>query len=159
MARFGLNLLVLVVAALVPFVPAHGPLEDIKTVQLEPTAIPNPDKVKIEGASNLLQDNLRDALRAANFEIGDSPVRAHIVLDEFTSGSTAERVLFGTYGLGRSYLDSHLVISGGDKQLANVRIHVRGNFAMNGFEGGKTQSRQAENRFEKRLVEELNKLK
>lgn len=159
MFRFHANFLALIFAAILPLVAAHGPLEDVKTVQLDPTTVSNPDKVKIEGASSLVQDNLRDALRAANFEIGDSPIRARIVLDEFTSGSTAERVLFGTYGLGRSYLDSHLVISDGDKQLANVRIHVRGNFAMNGFVGGKTQSRQAENRFQKRLLEELNKLK
>ena len=159
MSRFCATLIAAILASLVPLVPAHGPLEDVKAVQLEPTVISNPDRVKVDGASSLVQDNLRDALRAANFEIGDSPVRAHVVLDEFTAGSTAERVLLGTYGLGRSYLDSHLVISDGNKQLVNVRIHVRGNFSMSGFEGGKTQSRQAENRFEKRLLQELNKLK
>ncbi|HET9401571.1 MAG TPA: hypothetical protein VFO34_11540 [Candidatus Acidoferrales bacterium] len=159
MFRICASFIAVSLAAVFPLVPVRGPLESVKTIRLEPTVISNPDKVKVDGASALVQDNLRDALRSANFEIGDSRVRAHIELNEFTAGSTAERVLFGTYGLGRSYLDSRLVISDGDKQLANVRIHVRGNFSMSGFEGGKTQSRQAENRFQKRLLQELNKLK
>lgn len=147
----------LVFAATLPLLA--GPLTNVKTIQLDPTIVPNPGKVKVEAASNLMQDSLHDALQAANFEIGDSPIHAHLVLDKFDSGSTTERVLFGGYGAGRSTLDTHLVVSDGDREVANVRIRVHGNFAFASYEGGGAQSRQAEKSFQKRLLEEINKLK
>ena len=136
-----------------------GPLVNVKTVQIDPTIVPNPVKVKVEGANSLMEDSLRGALQAANFEIGDSPIRAHLVLDAFNSGSTTERVLFGGYGAGRSTLDTHLVISDGGREVASVRIRVHGNFAFASYEGGSAQSRQAEKSFQKRLLEEIKKLK
>jgi hypothetical protein len=89
------NCVLLLFAATLPLLA--GPLENVKTIQTDPTVVPNPVKVKVEGANSLVEDSLRDALQAANFEIGDSPIRAHLVLDAFNSGSTTERVLFGGY--------------------------------------------------------------
>lgn len=70
-------------------------LRGIKTVQVDPTVIGNPEKVKEDFAANLVEDSLRNALRSSNFEIGDAPIKAHIVLDEFSSGNTAKRLLVG----------------------------------------------------------------
>lgn len=76
--------------------PSGHPLQGVKTIQVEPTVVPKPEAVKETSAPNMVQDSLKNAIRAANIELADSaPVRAHIVLDEFTSGSTAKRVLIG----------------------------------------------------------------
>jgi hypothetical protein len=52
--------------------------------------VSNPSEVKEDYAADMLRDNLRAALKSAGFEIGDSPVKAHLVLDEFTSGRWRE---------------------------------------------------------------------
>jgi hypothetical protein len=135
-------------------------LRGVKAVQVEPTVIANAAKVKEEFAANLMQDSLRNALRSANFETPEAaPVRAHIVLDEFSSGSTAKRLVVGM-GAGRSTVDGRLVIQdGAGKELANVKIRVRGNLAWSGYQGGNTQRSQATNSFDKRLMEEIARLK
>ena len=136
-----------------------GPLHEVKAIQVDPTTVPNPDKVKDQAAPNLVQDSLKNALRTANIEIGDSPIHAHIVLDEFTSGSTAKRVLVGL-GAGRSAVTCHLVVVNADgKELANTLIHVRGNLAWSPYQGDNTQRRQAVTSFEQRILEEIEKMK
>jgi hypothetical protein len=135
------------------------PLAGIKIVQVDPTVVLNPDKVKEEHAANQVADSLRNALKDANFEIGDAPIRAHIVLDEFTSGSTAKRFMVG-FGAGRSTVDCRLVILDADgKELANAKIRVRGNLIFSPYQGNNTQRRQAVSSFEQRLLEEIEKLK
>ena len=95
-----------------------APLRDVKTIQVEPTIVPNQEKVKEPSAPNLVQDSLKNALRVANIEIAESaPIRAHIVLDEFTSGSTAKRVLIGL-GAGRSTVTCRLVLQDADGKEA-----------------------------------------
>jgi hypothetical protein len=135
-------------------------LRDVKAVQVNPTVVANPAKVKADFAPVLLQDALRNALRNANFETPDSaPVRAHIVLDEFSSGSTAKRFVVG-FGAGRSTVDGRLVFQGEDgKELANTRIRVRGNLAWSAYQGGNRQRSQAVNSFDERLMEEIARLK
>jgi hypothetical protein len=81
----------------------------VKTVQVDETVIPNPSKVKEDHAANQVADSLKRALRDADLEIGESPLRAHIVLDEFTSGSMAKRVMLG-FGAGRNTVDCRLVL-------------------------------------------------
>jgi len=137
-----------------------GLLRDVKNVQIDPTVVSAPDKVKEPSAPNLMQDSLRNAFRAANFEIADgAPIRAHIVLDAFTSGSTAKRFLVG-FGAGRSTIDCHLVLQDADgKELANVPLHVRGNLAFSPYEGNNTQRRQAGNSVDQRILEEIEKMK
>lgn len=135
------------------------PLAGVKTVQVDDAVISDPQKVKEEHASNQVTDSLRNALKAANFEVGDAPVRAHIVLDEFSSGSTAKRFLVG-FGAGRSTVDCRLVIQDADgKELSSTKIRVRGNLIFSPYQGNNTQRRQAVSSFEQRLLEEIEKLK
>jgi hypothetical protein len=136
------------------------PLRGVKTIQVDPTIVSNPAKVKEEAAPNLVQDSLKNAIRTANIDIGDSaPIRAHLVLDEFTSGSTTKRVLVGM-GAGRSSVTCHLVVQDASgKELANKEIHVRGNLAWSPYQGNNTQRRQAVSSFDQRLLEEIEKMK
>jgi hypothetical protein len=134
-------------------------LRDVKTIQVNPTVVSQPDKVKEDFAPTLIEDSLRNALKNANFEVGTAPIQAHIELDEFTSGSTTKRVLVG-FGAGRSTVDGRLVFKDGTgKELATVPIRVRGNLAWSGYQGGNTQRRQATNAFDQRLMEEIARLK
>src|SRR3954452_25514580 len=66
-------------------------LATVATVQVDTAVVSNPEKVKEEHAANLVTDGLRNALRAANLEVGESLIHAHIELRQFTSGSTATR--------------------------------------------------------------------
>ena len=156
---FGL-VAVLPLKAQQPASTISGVLHDIKAVQVEETVIPNPDKVKETSASNLVRDSLKNALRLADFQVAENaPVRAHLILEEFTSGSTAKRFIVG-FGAGRSTVTCRLVLQDqSGKELANVRIHVRGNLAFIPYQGNNTQRRQAVSSLDQRLLEELEKMK
>ena len=134
-------------------------LRDVKAVQVNPTVVANPDKVKADYAPVLLQDALRNALRTANIETPNvAPIRAHLVLDEFTSGNTAKRFVVG-FGAGRSTVDARLVFQDEDgKELASTRIRVRGNLAWGAYQGADRQRSQAVNSFDERLAEEIARL-
>lgn len=136
------------------------PLRDVKTVQVDPTIVANPDKMKEGSAPNLIRDSLISAFRSANIEVAESaPVRAHIVLNEFTSGSTAERFLVG-FGAGRSTIDCLLTLTDADgKELKSVKLRVRGNLAFSPYQGNNTQRRQAVNSIDQRFLEEIEKMK
>lgn len=135
------------------------PLANVKVIQVEPTVVSKPEKIKEEHAPNLVADSLRNALKLANFEIGEAPVRAHIVLDEFTSGSMAKRFVIG-FGAGRSTVDCRLVLQGASgKELVNRRIRVRGQVLFSPYQGDQTQRRQAVSSFEQRLLEIIETLK
>ena len=135
-------------------------LRDVRAIQVLPTVVSKPEKVKEDFAPNLLQDSLRNALRSSNFEVvEDAPIKAHIVVDEFSSGSTAKRMLVG-FGAGRSTVSGRLVFQNAEaKELANIPLKVRGNLLFSGYQGGDTQRRQATNSFEQKLVEEIARLK
>lgn len=135
-------------------------LRDVGAVQVDPTVIANADKVKEEFAAVLMQDSLRNAFRSSNFDTpASAPIRAHIVLHEFSSGSQTKRLLVGM-GAGRSTVDGSLVIQDAEgKELANVKIRVRGNLAWSSYQGGNTQRAQATNSFDRRLIEEIARLK
>jgi hypothetical protein len=134
-------------------------LLDVTTVQVEPTVIPDPDKVKEDFAASLVTDSLINALKESNLQVGESSVRAHIVLEEFSSGSTAKRLLVGL-GAGRSVVDGRLIFTDASgRELANVGIRVRGNLLFSSYQGGNTQRRQATNAFEQKLTEEIARLK
>jgi len=155
LAILGFALLVLNAAA-----EKTTPLKGVTNVQVDPTVIAKPENVKEEHAANLVQDSLRNAFKSANFNIVDSaPIRAHIVLEEFTSGSGAKRFMVG-FGAGRSTVDGRLVVQDADgKELANVKIRVRGNLAFSPYQGNNTQRRQAVSSFDQRLLEEIEKMK
>ena len=135
-------------------------LRDVKAVHVTPTVVANPEKVKEDFAPNLVADMLRNALKSSNFEVAESaPVTAHLVLEEFSSGNTAKRVLIG-FGAGRSSVSGRLIFKDADqKELANIPIKVRGNLMFSGYQGDNTQRRQASNAFEQRLMEEIARLK
>lgn len=134
-------------------------LKDVKTIQVNPTVVSQPDKVKEDFAPSLIEDSLRNALKDSNFEVAEAPVRAHIVLDEFSSGSTAKRFLVG-FGAGRSTVDGRLVFQNEKgEEIASVRLKVRGNLLFGGYQGGNTQRRQATTAFEQRLIEEIARFK
>jgi hypothetical protein len=135
-------------------------LRDVRAVKVLPTVVSNPDKVKEDFAPNLVQDSLRNVLRDSNFEISEAaPIKAHIVLEEFSSGSTAKRVLVG-FGAGRSTVVGRLVFQGADdKELVNIRIRVRGSLLFSAYQGANTQRRQATGSFDQKLIEEIARLK
>ena len=135
-------------------------LTGVKTIQVQPTVIANPDKVKEDFAATLVHDALRNALQSSNLEVvDDATISAHIVLEEFSSGSTAKRVLVGL-GAGRSTVAGRLVLHEADgRELANVRIRVRGSLAFSSWQGGATQRRQAVDSFDQKLLEEIARLK
>lgn len=134
-------------------------LREVKAVQVLPTVVPNPEKVKEDFGPNLVQDNLKNALQTANIEVKEAPIKAHIILEEFSSGSTAKRVLIGL-GAGRSTVTGRLVFQDADgKEIANIRIHVRGNLAWSPYQGNNSQRKQAVSSFEQKLMEEIEKLK
>ncbi len=152
-----LSMVVMLVAGIAN---AEKPLAGVKAVQVDATVVPNPEKVKEEHAPNQVADSLRNALRDANFEVAETaPIRAHIVLDEFTSGSMAKRFMVG-FGAGRSTVECRLIIQDAEgKELASKKIRVRGNLAFSPYQGNNTQRRQAVTSFEQRLLEEIEKLK
>ena len=137
-----------------------GPLRNVKSIQVDATAVSKPDAVKDASAPNLIQDSLKNALHSASIEVADTaPVHAHIVLDEFTSGSTAKRFMVGL-GAGRSTIDCRLVLQDAEgKEIASTRIRVRGNLMFSPYQGNNTQRRQAVNSFDQRLLEEIEKMK
>lgn len=161
--RFSMTVSAVVTACALAGTPLGGQrvtiLRDVKTIQVKPTVVANPDKVKEDFAPTLVADMLRNVLRDSNFEVADAPVSAHLVLEEFSSGSTAKRVLVG-FGSGRSTVAGRLVIQDSEnKELASVRIRVRGNLMFSGYQGDNTQRRQASNAFEQKLMEEIARLK
>jgi hypothetical protein len=142
------------------FCSPGGVLENVRKIQVDPTVIAQPEKVKDAVAANLVRYDLRAAFRDALFEEGDSPIRAHIVLNEFSSEGTAKRLMdFGT-GRNPRTVDGSLVIQDASgKELANVKIHVHGSVASSPADGNNTQGRQPTSDFERRLLEEIERLK
>ena len=162
--RMPISVLALIAAVMLPTGQTQAQrvpvLRGIRAVNVTPTLVSNPEKVKEEFGANLVEDSLRNALRSSSFEISDDArVKAHIVLDEFTSGNGAKRVLVG-FGAGRSTISGRLVFQD-DKgtDIANVPLKVRGNLLWNSYQGGTTQRRQATNAFDQKLAEEIARLK
>lgn len=136
-----------------------GPLTGVKAIQVDPTVVSNSERVKEAWAANWVHDKLVAALQETGFQTGDAPIHANIVLDEFTSGSMAKRFLVGL-GAGRSSITANMILEDASgKHLSATRIHVRGALIFSPYEGGNTQTRQAENSFQQKLVEEIEKLK
>jgi Domain of unknown function (DUF4410) len=137
-----------------------GVLAGVKAVQVDPTVVPDPSQVKADFAPKLVQDTLKDALKSAGFEIAESAdIRAHVVLDRFSSGNTAKRVLIGL-GAGRSGVLCHLVLQDASaKELSNTTIHVRGNLFLSPYEGNATQRKQAMSKLNRKFLKEIEKMK
>ena len=156
MRRFHV-LLFLAVTSTASFCSPGGVLENVRKIQVDPTVIEQPDKVKDAAAANLVRYDLRAAVRDGRFEEGDSPVRAHFVLDEFSSEGKAKRLIGFGSGRSTSTVNGRLVIQDASgKELASVKIHVHGTVAFSAREGDNTQ---AASDFERLLFEEIERLK
>lgn len=151
------TLLLVGATATAAFCSPAGVLEMAKTIQVDPTVIEQPDKVKDPVAANLVRYNLRAAVRDADLKESDSSIHTHFVLDEFSPQGSMKRVL--SYGTGRSNctVDGRLVIADASgKELASVKIHVRGSVSFNSGDGIKPQ---ATSDLERNLREAIESLK
>jgi hypothetical protein len=159
MRRFHV-LLFIAATSIASFCSAGGVLENVRKIQVDPTVIEQPEKVKDATAGNLVRYDLRAAIRDGLFEEGDSPIRAHLVLDEFSSEGKAKRLVGFATGRCISTVDGRLVIQDASgKELASVKIHVHGSVASSPSDGNNTQGRQPSSDFERRLLEEIERLK
>jgi len=160
MRMFKLLLLSAVTMSMAPVCFPSGVLEDVRKIQVDATVIEQPDKIKDKAAAKLVRYDLRAAVRDALFEEGDSPVRAHFVLDEFSPQGGAKRLMdFGTGRSIRTVEGTLVVLGAGGKELASVRIHFRGSIAFDPAEGNPGQGRQPASEFEQRLLQEIERLK
>jgi hypothetical protein len=142
------------------FCSPGGVLENVRKIQVDPTVIEQPEKVKDAAAANLVRYDLRAAVRDSLLEEGDSSIRAHFVLDEFSSEGKAKRLIGFGSGHNTSTVDGRLVIhDASGEELASVKIHVHGSIASSPGDGNNTQGRQPTSDFERRLLEEIERLK
>jgi hypothetical protein len=133
-----------------------GVLETVTKIQVDPTAVEQPDKVTDPVAVNLVRYNLRAAVKDAHLEEGKSPITAHFVLDAYSSQGAAKRVLGIGSGQTTSTIDGRLVIQDASgKELANVKIHVHGTVAFSQGDGNGHPTSD----FEQRLLQEIERLK
>jgi hypothetical protein len=140
-----------------------GVLEKVTKIQVDPTVVEHSDKIDDEIAASLVRYNLRAAIHAAHIEEGESAIHAHIVLDGFSSESTARRVLLDV-GSGQDLcsVDGRLVIVDAEgKELANIKIHVHGRAVFADAEAHPVfaDGRKASSDLEKRLLREIEALK
>jgi len=142
------------------FCSPGGVLEKVTKIQVDPTVVEQPEKVKDAAAANLVRYNLRAAVKDAHIEEGDSLIRAHFVLDEFSSEGTAKRLLSINSGRATSTVDGKLVIQDASgKELASIQIHVHGSVAFSQGKGSDTQGHPPTSDFEQRLLQEIERLK
>jgi len=142
------------------FCSPGGVLENVTKIQVDPTIIERPEKVKDGVAANLVRYNLRAAVSDAHIEEGQSPIKAHFVLDGFSSESNAKRIMGIGSGPGSSTVDGRLVIEDASgKELASIKMHVHGSVAFSQGGGDPTQTHKATSDFEQRLLQEIERLK
>jgi hypothetical protein len=147
-------------ASTAAFASPGGVLEKVTKIRVDPTVVEQPDKVVGTVAPNLARYNLRAAVKDAHIEEGDSPIRAHIVLDEYSTESPARKLI--GFGTGRSVctVDGRLVIQDADgKELASVKIHLHGTVAFSAGEGSDNTARHPVSDFEQLLTKEIEGLK
>lgn len=142
------------------FCSPGGVLEKVTKIQVDPTVIEQPGKVKDPLAANLVRFNLRAAVKDAHLEEGDAPIRAHFVLDRYSSESTTKRLMGISGDRHASTLDGRLVIQDtSGKELASINIHLHGTVEFSQADGNNTQGRQTTSDFEQRLFQEIERLK
>jgi len=137
-----------------------APLNDVKEIQVLPTVINNPQKVKNPDAAAIVEKALRRAILVNELQVAESaPVKARISLDEFTGGSSAARFMIG-FGAGRSTVDCRIqLLDQSDKEITSVRVRVRGDLTWSSYQGNTSQTKQAVNKFERALMDEIDKWK
>jgi hypothetical protein len=140
---------------------AGGVLEKATKIQVDPTVVEHPENVNDKTAANLARYDLRAAVRDAHLEEGQpADILAHIVLDGFSSESRARQVI--DMGSGRSIctVDARLVFEDASgKELANIKIHVRGSVVPVQGDAAAPQGREPTSDLERRLLREIEALK
>ncbi len=142
-----------------PCFPA-GVLQNVKTIQVDPTVVEQPDKIRDTVAPELVRYDLRAALRDALLQEGASSIHAHFVLNEFSRLGASKRIAdFGT-GRNNRTVEGKLVFQDASgRELAVVRIHMRGSVAFDPGQESTTQGRRPASDLEKCLLDEIEKLK
>ena len=140
-----------------PVLPAT-PLQDVSRVQILPTVVGNSKAVKNPDAAEMVEQSLRRSILANDIQVTESaPIKVRLLLDEFSGGSFAKRFTIG-FGAGRSTVSCRIQLLGpGDNEIANVRVRVRGDLSWGGYEGNATQTKQAVNKFDLALMDEIAK--
>jgi hypothetical protein len=152
--------LFIAVTSTIAFGSPDGVLTRVKEIRVDPTVVEQPDKVKESVAPNLVRYNLRAAVRDSHLLEGDSPVRAHMVLDGFSSEGPAKHVLDLDTGKNTCTVDGKLVIEDDTgKELASVPIHVHGSVDFGLPPAGDSESHQVTSDLEKRLLAAIGSLK
>lgn len=146
-------------ASAAAFCSPGGLLENVKKIQVDPTVVEQPDKVDSSTAPNLVRFDLRAAVKDAHMEEGDSPIRAHFVLESFSSESPARRLIGMGSGRNICTVDGRLVIQDASgKELTAIKIHVHGSVAFGPGPGNDARDRPISD-FEQRLTKEIESLK
>jgi hypothetical protein len=158
--RIFLLLLCIVVSSIVAFCSPDGALAKVKKIRVDPTVVEQPEKVKDSVAPNLVRYNLRAAVRDAHLLEGDSPIRAHVVLDNFSSEGPAKRVFDLDTGKNTCTVDGRLVIEDdAGKELASVPIHIHGSVDFGLPPASDSEGHQVTSDLERRLIDAIGSLK
>jgi hypothetical protein len=153
-------LFVVTAASTAAFCSPGGILEKVTKIQVDPTVISHPENVEGTITGDLVRYNLRAAVKDAHFEEGDSPIRAHFVLDKFFSDGGVKKLTSLGTGHSTKTVDGKLVIQDSSgKELASVPIHVHGSVAFGQAQGEDAQGHHATSDFEQRLLKEIEMLK
>jgi hypothetical protein len=152
--------LLLIAASTAAFSSPGGPLEHTRKIRVDPTVVVQTGNVDYAMAGKLIRYDLRAAIKDAHLEEADSPIHAFFVLDEFSSESPARKLIGMGSGKNICTVDGKLVFQdAGGKELASVKIHVRGSVAFSPGEGSDTSGRHTTSDLEQRLSQEIEKLK
>jgi hypothetical protein len=136
------------------------PLKDVKEIQVMSTVVNNPEKVKNPDAASLVEKGLRRAVLANELHVVESaPVKIRISLDEFTGGSFATRFVVG-FGAGRSTVDCRIqLLDQNEKEITSARVRARGSLAWGAYQGNTAQTKDAVNKFDQTLTDQIEKWK
>ena len=137
-----------------------APLREIKEIQVLPTVINDAKKATNPDAAAMTEKALRRAILVNELQVAESaPMKARVILDEFSGGSFAKRFVIG-YGAGRSTVDCRIeLLDQSQNEIASVRVRVRGDITWGAYQGKTTQTKQAVNKFEQALMDEIEKWK
>jgi len=153
-------LLFISAASAAAFCSPGGVLEKVNKIQVDPTVVDPSSKIDDSVAPSLVRYNLRAAVRDAHMEEGNSPIRAHIVLDIFSSESPVRKAAGMGSGRSTNTVDGKLVIQDANgKELASVKSHVHGSVAFSTSDADGDRGGHATSDLEQRLLKEIEALR
>jgi hypothetical protein len=150
----------LIASAFSALPPFPGVLEKVAKIRIDLTVVAHPERVDDKMAASLVRYDLRGAVRDAHLDEGDSAVRAHFVLDEFSSESRIKRLMEMDSGRNVCTVDGKLVFEDSSgKELASVRIHVHGSIVAAQGDATNHRGREPVSDLEQRFLNEIEALK